>query len=147
MISNHIDYHIISKKTRRLTKTQKNIIKNIHNTTTSHPTPSLFEKNILSIYVNIYDRIYDLRNRPQVPEIETACMYHQRIDFSYNSFSYYSSVTITNNDIEHYYSYACMTSWTSHTPIPCTMMKLWHRPSCIHPSCDYFPLTPHRLFP
>ena len=77
---------------------------------TLHPIPSLFEMNILSIYVDIYNRLYDLRNCPQVPEIEAACMHHQRTHFSYNSFSYYSSVTIMNNDIEHYYSYACMMS-------------------------------------
>ena len=84
--------------------------KNIHNTATSHPTLSLFEMNILTIYVNIYDRIHDLINRPQVPEIEMAHMHHQETHFSYNSFSYYSFVIIANNDIEHYYSYARMTS-------------------------------------
>ena len=146
MISNHRDY-ISFQRRQKSNKNPEKHHKNIHNTTTSHPTPSLFERNILSIYANIYDRIHDLRNRPQAPDIETAHMHHQETHFSYNSFSHYSFVIIANNDIEHYYSYTCMTSWTPHTPIPCSMMKLWHHPSCIHLSYDYFPLTPSQTFP
>ena len=56
-ISNHIDYHIISKKTRRLTKTQKNIIK-IFITQRHRIQPLRFSRRIFLAYMWTYTTAY-----------------------------------------------------------------------------------------
>ena len=87
MISNHTDYQITSQEDKSLTKTQKNITK-IFITEWHYIQPfRIFETNILTIYANVYSRIHDPKNHPQVPEIKTAHMHHQKPAFSYNSFS------------------------------------------------------------
>ena len=57
-ISNHIDYHIISKKTKRLTKTQKNIIKNIFITQRHCIQPLRFSRRIFLAYMSTYTTAY-----------------------------------------------------------------------------------------